>query len=131
MEGKLRLTYGSHDLCLQAKLVLESTSKVTNTSVSISGHIRDLSNVIEHLTAGEEEDGDQAESRPEVAVLNDGQHVRRESREESNGTHENGNPRDNAHIIDRSNQLRLGAVRQVASDPLVELVGRDWTGFSR
>lgn len=51
--GRLQLTDGSHDLRLQAKLVLEPTGKVANAAIAISGHVRDLSNVIEHLTTGE------------------------------------------------------------------------------
>lgn len=87
----LQLTDGSHDLRLQAKLVLETTRKVADAAIAVTSYVRDLPNVIKHLTAGEQKNGDQADGGPEVPVLNDGQHVGREHREESDGTHEDGN----------------------------------------
>lgn len=114
---RARLTDGSHNLCLQAKLILESTGKIADATIAISGHVRDLPDVIEHLAAGEQQNGDQADGSPEVAVLHDGNYVGREHCEKSDGTHEDGNRRDNAHIVDGPNQWGLGAIRKVAVDP--------------
>lgn len=69
------LTDGSYDLCFHAKLILKPTGKVAYATVAIARNIRNLPYMIEHLATGEEEDSNQADSSPEISVLNNWQDV--------------------------------------------------------
>ena len=69
------LTHCRNDLCLKTILARKSSCKVANAPLSIPSHIRDLSDVVEHVATGKEEDGDQADGRPQVAVLDDWQQI--------------------------------------------------------
>lgn len=97
------LTHGSDNLSLETKLVLETTGKVGNATLAVACDIGDLADVVEHVTTGEEQNGDQADGSPEVAALNDGQCVRGSYGESGNGSEDGsggGNdldPVDGAH----------------------------------
>jgi len=65
------LTHSCNDLSLKTILALESSSKVTDTSMAITNNIRYFSDVIEHVSTCEEENHNQADSSPDVAVLDD------------------------------------------------------------
>lgn len=82
--------------------------------------------MIEHLTTGEEKNGDQADRSPEIAVLDDRKQVGGEDRAEGYDPHQNRNGRDNAHVVDGSNQRRLSSLGQMTTNPLVELFGGHW-----
>lgn len=66
----------SDDLRLKTELVAEASSKVAKSTLSIALDIWCLPDVVEHVTAGEEQYSNQAECRPEVAVLQDRTNVR-------------------------------------------------------
>jgi hypothetical protein len=69
------LTHGCNDLSFQAVLIRKSPSEIAHTASSITGNVGDFSDVVEHMTTCEEKDSNQANSSPEVAILNDGQKV--------------------------------------------------------
>jgi hypothetical protein len=52
--GQSKPTNCSNDLGLQTKLVLEASSKVADATLSISGHVWDLSDMVEHVSACKE-----------------------------------------------------------------------------
>lgn len=72
MSWELGLTQRGHDLGLQAKLLLETGRNVANSTSSIASDIRNLADVVEHVSAGKEQDGDEADGGPEVSALKDG-----------------------------------------------------------
>jgi hypothetical protein len=63
------LTYSGDNLCLQSKLVLETTSKITYSTLAVTRNIRDLADMIEHVPAREEKNRNQADCGPKVAIL--------------------------------------------------------------
>ena len=71
-----RLTHSSNDLSFEAILVREPASKIAHTASSITSNIRNLSDVVEHVSTCEEKDGNQADSCPEVSILDNGQEIR-------------------------------------------------------
>lgn len=70
-----RRTKSSYDLRLQAELALEARGNVAHPTTSVASDIGHLANVVKHVSTGEEKDRDQADGRPDVAVLNDGQNI--------------------------------------------------------
>lgn len=68
-----KLTYSGDNLCLQSKLLGELITKVADTTITISSNIRHLSDVVEHMSTSEKEDGDQANSGPDIPILEDRQ----------------------------------------------------------
>lgn len=120
------LTNGCNDLGFHAELVLESTSKVADTALTIACNIRNLPDVIEHLSTGEQEDGNQTDGSPEVSVLDNRQDIGGQNSDQGDGTHQDRNCRDEAHIVEGSNQRGLGAIRQVTTDPSVQCLGANW-----
>ena len=71
-----RLTHGSDDLSLKSVLVLEAVGEIAHTSFAITGNVWDLSDVVEHMSASKKQDGDQADGRPKIAVLQDWEKIR-------------------------------------------------------
>lgn len=115
--GKLRSsrTHGGNNLCLQAKLVLESTGKVADASLSITGHVWDLANVIEHVSAREEQHSDQADSSPQVAVLDDGQSVWSSDCDKADNTKDTGGYGNEFEPIEWSIDFRFWAIGKLAA----------------
>lgn len=52
------LTDSCHDLGFEAKLIAETSSKIANAAFPITGHVRYFSDVVEHVSTGEEQYGD-------------------------------------------------------------------------
>lgn len=71
----LRLTHCGHDLCLQAKLVGETSSKVVDSALPVTRNVWHFPYVIKHMTTCEEQYNDEASCSPEISVLNDGEYV--------------------------------------------------------
>lgn len=65
------LTDKGDDLCLETELVLKARSKVVDTTVAIRSYVGHFSDLVEHMSASEKEDADQAHRSPYIAVLND------------------------------------------------------------
>lgn len=96
------LTNQSHDLGLHAILVLEATSKVSHASFAVAGNIWHLSDLVEHVAAGEGKDGENADASPQFSALNEGQHVwgcRDERGYSSEAKNDPGGP---SHPVDRA-----------------------------
>lgn len=70
-----KLTHGRHNLGLKTKLVGKPSSKVAHTTSAVACNIRDFANVVEHMSTCEEKDENQANTSPDVAVLEDGKKV--------------------------------------------------------
>jgi len=60
---------GSNNLTLKTILVAEATSEIAHTTLAITNNIRRLTNVVEHVARREEQDGDEGDGSPEIAVL--------------------------------------------------------------
>jgi len=56
-------------------LVLEATREVADTASAITSHVWHLANVIVHVSAGEQENSDQADCSPEIAILHNWKEV--------------------------------------------------------
>lgn len=56
--------HGRDDLALQSKLVAEAWREVAQSAFAVALHIRCFANVVEHVSAGKEQYGNQAERRP-------------------------------------------------------------------
>ena len=80
------LTHRSHNLRLHPELILKPAREIAHPSFTIRHHIWHLADMIEHVPAGEEQDGDEGDGSPEIAVLDDGQDVRCRDREECDET---------------------------------------------
>lgn len=123
-----KLTHSGDNLCLETELVLEATGEVADTTLAVGSNIRDLANVVEHVTAGEEQDHDQADSSPEVAVLDNGKDVGRGNSQECEDTDNRGGDGDDLNIVDRTLDRRVRRVGKMAAQPCVNgfgLVGTD------
>lgn len=128
----LELTNGSNDLCLEAELVLETAGEVGETALAIVTSVGHLADVVEHVSAGEEQDKDQADSGPQVAVLDDGKDVGRSDGKECDDTDDGSCNGDNLDIIDRTLDRWMRGVGKVTAQPRVDrlsLVGTDAIGM--
>lgn len=84
--------------------------------------------MVEHVTASEEQDGDQTDSSPEVAVLNDREVVRRGDEEEGDSAEKSGRDGDDLDIVDRADDRRVRRFGEVTAQPGMDglsLVGTD------
>jgi hypothetical protein len=81
-------------------LVLETAGEVGETTLAIVTSVGHLADVVEHVSTGEKQDGDQADGSPEVAVLDDGKEVGRGDGEESEDTDDGSRDGDDLHIVD-------------------------------
>lgn len=118
-----QLTHSSNDLRLQSKLVLEPASEVADPALAISRDIRHLANVVEHVAAGEEQHGDQADSGPQIAVLQDRDKIWASNEEEGDDAkHSNGSGRD-LYIIDGAVEAWVRACWEVTGEPGVHRFG--------
>jgi hypothetical protein len=66
-----RLTHGSNNLGLHTKLVRETPREIANAAPAIACNVGHLADMVEHMSTCEEEDKDQADRSPEVAILED------------------------------------------------------------
>lgn len=123
MRSEAELTQSRNDLGLDAELVLESTCEIRNVAPFILRDVGHLSDVVEHMAAREEDNGDQGKRGPEVPVLDDGLYVVERS---GNGGHdaqaEDGGD-DDAHPVDGPMDRRVGPVGCKAREPRMDLVG--------
>jgi len=70
-----QLTHCSHDLSLNAILILKPACKIADSTTAVASNVRDSSNVVKHVSASEEKNHDQADTSPQVAVLQEGHNV--------------------------------------------------------
>lgn len=125
-----KLTNSGDDLCLETELVLETAGEVGETTLAIVTSVGHLADVVEHVSAGEEQDKNQADGGPQVAVLDDGKDVGRSDSEEGNDTNDSSCDGDNLDIVDRTLDRWVRGVGKMAAKPRVHrlgLVGADAT----
>lgn len=125
-----KLTHCGNDLSLETELVLEATSKVADAALAVGLNIGDLADVVEHVSAREEQDSDQADGGPEVAVLNDRQKVRSGDCEESEDTDDSGCYGDDLYVVDWALDRWVRRVGEMAAEPCVDGFGLVGTGRS-
>ena len=119
--GALR-THSGDNLSLHTELVGKSSSKIRNATFSISRHVRHLSDMIEHVSASKQKDSDQADSRPQIAILNDRHNVGVGDTEERNDAEEYCGDGHNAYIVYWPSDFRFPSFRLVAAYPVVNLL---------
>lgn len=103
---------------------MEAGREITNASTAIASHIRDLADLVEHVSTSEHEDTDQADGSPGISVLDDRKDVRPglgKCAGNSEGRDDTNSPRN---VVDRAFHSRGRAARQVASNPGVDLLGQ-------
>nr|POE93616.1 hypothetical protein CFP56_19628 [Quercus suber] len=122
-EGKAVRTHGRHNLRLYSKLAGEATSNIADPALAVLLHVWDFPDVIEHVSAGEEQDKDQADRSPEIAILDDRQDVGRGDREESHTSEDRSGHHCDLDIVDRSNERWVRTTRQVSGDPSMNWLG--------
>ena len=87
--------------------------------------------MVEHVSTCEEQDSDQADGSPEVAVLDNGKKVGRSDCQEGEDTDDGSRDGDNLHIVDRTLDRGMRRVGKVTAQPCVNrlsLVGTDAIG---
>lgn len=62
-------THSRNNLSLKAILVGKSSSKIADTTSAVTGNIWYFSDMVEHVSGSEEKNGNQADSCPNIAVL--------------------------------------------------------------
>jgi len=129
--SRLKLTNSCNDLCLETELVLEATGEVVQTALAIVTSVGHLADVVEHVTAGEEKDENQADGGPQVAVLNDGKNVGRGDSQEGEDTDDGSRDSDDLDIVDRALDRWVRRIGKVTAQPCmnrISLVGTDASG---
>lgn len=79
--------------------------------------------MVEHVPRREEQHGNEAECRPQVAILQDRDDVGRRDGEESNGAQDTGRDGDDADPVYWADDAGVGAVGEMAGEPGVDCVG--------
>ena len=115
-------------MCLETELVLEAAGEVGETTLAIVTSVGHLADVVEHVSAGEEQNGDQADGGPEVAVLNDRQNVRCGDCKEGEDTDDSGRYGDDLHVVDWALDGWVRRVGEMAAEPCVDGFGLVGTG---
>jgi hypothetical protein len=118
--SRRKLTHSGNDLCLETKLVLETAGEVGETALAVSASVGHFADVVEHVPACEEKDGDQADGSPKVAVLDDGKKVGRGDCQEGEDTDDGSRDGDDLHIVDRTLDRRVRGVGKVTAQPRVD-----------
>lgn len=86
--------------------------------------------MVEHVSAGEKENGNQAEGSPEVTVLKDRSDVGGRHDNEGDDAEDGGGDRHHLHIVDGSVDGGSGEVGgELAGNPGVDLFGGLWAVF--
>lgn len=121
--SRRKLTNSGNDLCLETELVLETAGKVGETTLAIVTSVGHLANVVEHVSAGEEQDENQADGGPQVAVLDDGKNVGRSDCEEGDDTNDSSGNSDDLDIVDRALDRWVRGIGKVTAKPRVDRLG--------
>lgn len=88
--------------------------------------------MVEHVSAGKEQDENQADGGPQVAVLDDWKDVGRSDCEEGENTNDGSRDGNDLDIVDRTLDRRVRGVGKVTAKPRVDrlgLVGTDAIGM--
>lgn len=116
------LTHGSDNLRLQTELALEAAGKVGDATAAIASNIGHVADVVEHVAAGEEQDGNHGAGGPEIAVLDDGQQVGAGGGDQGANAEQQGDASRPADVVDGSLDLWVRTAGEVADNPVVHLL---------
>lgn len=131
MSSKHGLTQRGHNLGLQAKLLLETGRNVANSTSPVASDVRNLADVVEHVSAGEEQDRDEADGGPEVSALEDGHHVRVGNVECSCTSENDGDAGNPSHPVNGSLHGRMRSAWEMTGEPNLDLLGSRGSDDSR
>lgn len=118
------LTDCSDHLRLKTKLRLKPLSEICHASLAISRDVRRLPDTIEHITACESENGDQAESRPKIAMLNQGHDPRSSDYQQRDEAQETSDSRCKPEIVGRATKRLAELGGYLAFHPSMNVFGR-------
>ena len=119
------LTHSSNNLALKTELVAETSGKVADATLAVARNVGNLTNVVEHMAAGEEQHSDQAERSPQVTVLQNGDDVGRSDDDEGENSKDGGGHGDDLDPVNRTGDLGLRRIGgELAGDPGVDLLSR-------
>lgn len=104
-------------------MVGETAGKVAHATAAVARNVWHLSNMIKHLATGEEEDSDQADSGPNVAVLDDGQQVWPGNADKRDRACDSGSNGYAAEPVHRPVNRGVRTIREMANKPGVDLFG--------
>ena len=79
--------------------------------------------MVEHVTGREQQDGDQGDRGPEVAVLDDGQQVRGCDGAEGDQPEDGCRGDGQFHVVERPSEFRVRDVGELAREPGVDGFG--------
>lgn len=123
LKGYKGPTNCSNNLRLKTKLVAKAPGKIVDSALAIARYVGRLPDVVEHVPASEEQDGDETDGSPEIAVLQDGKYVRRGDGEESDGAKNSGGDGDELDVVDGAGDGGFGDVGwELARYPCVEVL---------
>ena len=120
----MKHTHCSYDLGFHAKLVRKPACKVGDTPFAITGYVGNLANMVEHMTACEEENYDKANRRPKIPILNDGEYVRIRHGEKREQTHDDDRCGDDSCIVWWSVNGEGWSIGKVPLYPTIDLFCR-------
>lgn len=89
-------------------------------ALPITTDIRYSPDVVEHVPGGEEKDGDQADSGPEVPVLDHGKDIRSRHGDQGDKPYHGGADDGNLHVVDGAYEGGMWDGRELAGDPGVD-----------
>lgn len=118
----LQLTEKANNLGLDTQLVLETSGKVVNVTLSISRDVRNLADLVEHVATSAGKDHDDGDGGPDVSVLDNGNDVWPELETNAADTEQRDCGGDDQEVVDRALDGRLRSVGHVTGDPAVDLL---------
>lgn len=121
--ASIKLTHCRYNLCLKTILVREPPCKIAHTTLSIAGHVWNLPDVVEHMATSKQQNRNQTNGRPKVAVLYNRQQIRVADTEERDASQHCCSDCYYAHPVDRAFDWRMRSVFKMAADPSMYLLG--------
>lgn len=106
----------------QSKLVLEASCNIADAAMAISNNIWNFPNMVEHMATNEEENGDQADGSPNIAVLDDRQHISRRTCQRSANTEDNSHGGGPSKPVEGSLHRRVWSIRKLPRYPGMNLL---------
>lgn len=107
-------THSRHNLRLQPELVLESASKIAHSALVIRHDVRYFADMIEHVPACEQQDCNEADCGPTVAVLDHRQDIRRRDREKRDQSQDGGDDEGDLEVVDWTDERWMWNVGELA-----------------
>jgi len=116
-------THGCDYLRLHAVLVLEATGKVADAALAVARDVGHVADVVEHVSAGEEQDRDQADGGPYIPAPQDRGDVRPGDVGQGNRAGQEGGRGEPLHPVEGTLDGRVWPVGGVARNPSMDLLG--------